>query len=129
MKDIDTILNIIDQVSDEDPFLVFGIRSQEANAQVGDILPNSYAWVDGEKTDEELDGACCMHIATISKDSIIKAINKLGNKAQKRFGLPVNGYNAGYNGDNFLLVCGEYGKGGEDIGEIVIRDAKVIAVF
>jgi hypothetical protein len=92
---------------------VIGFRCQEAAAEVGDILPNSYRWDDNEQTDDELDGACALGAITDAPtpDTLRAWYNAL----------------RGYPGTHIYLIGGEYGTYGEDRGEVIVRNARVLA--
>ncbi len=68
---------------------------------VGAELPRSLRWDDGECTDEEIDGTCAID-------------SRRPDAAQLA---------AAYSGDYVLLVAGDVAIYGEDIAEIVMRDA------
>lgn len=77
------------------------------NAQIGDTLPESYVWDDGEWTSEKLNGTCGIYI-----------------KARIA---PVT--YSGYSGDRILVIAGDNAEGGQDDGEIIIQNAKVIQII
>lgn len=85
---------------------------------VGDILRRSYAWEDGDMTDEELPGTCAFNIRRVNRQSIEDAMQlasayEIGSSP--RFALIVGSGSASYDGL-------------ED-GATIIRDAEVIAVW
>ena len=71
--------------------------------EVGQILEPSFVWVDGEITDEELEGTCGIGI---------------NSKAS-----------CGYFGKCMAIIGGYDAEYGEDDGEIIIKDAEVIAIL
>ena len=81
--------------------------------KVGDVLPNSYRWDDGESTGEELDGTSSIHVykRSITPDVLAR----------------IRAYAA--NGKHLVLVGGSDARAGEDQGEAVIPQAKVLAVY
>lgn len=81
----------------------YGVRWDTRELNVGDTLPNSYVWEDGNKTDEELDGVCAIDLSTINR-----AIS-----------LPQ------YKGNPYLIK-GEYLETGNDLGEILLANAVVV---
>lgn len=84
-------------------YMRFGIRVQEEEFRLGTIDHKSHVWVDGEDTEEELDGISAMDINHIS--------------------------NIQYFGSHVALIgCNEY-ESGEDAGEIIMKDASVIAII
>lgn len=84
---------------------VIGIRVQEVPFELGEMNHVSKVWVDGDETDEELDGVCA------------QAVNTLGK------------YDNQYFGDHVAIVAGYEYSYGEDPGEIIIRDPVVVAIF
>jgi hypothetical protein len=84
-----------------------GIRKSTRSADyysVGETLSRSYRWVDGERTDQLLDG-----VSTV----------------EQGYWARVEGDSAG---DTVLVVTGQ-AEYGEDVGELVIKDACVYAVI
>ena len=103
MTKAEAIKNIIkraEEIKDEYAYDFIGVRVQESEFNKGEILDNSYVWVDGEMTDEELDGTCAIRI-----DDAQLAVSYFGKH---------------------VAVIGEYG---EDLGEIIIREAEVLEVL
>jgi len=89
-------------------YAYIGIRVQEEayGAKVGEAVDHcSKVWIDGDETDEELDGVCAMNAS------------QLGCVGCEYFG-------------NVVLVLGadrvDYG---EDAGEIIMQDATILAVI
>ncbi len=81
------------------------IRLDDEVYQVGDVLPNSRIWDDGDPTDEMLDGT-----------------SVIGKKITSR---SVGGYFQKY----AYIVKGDSHRGGEDNGEWVMRHAKVVGLL
>lgn len=106
MKKMDAIANIIkriEEIKEELCYDYIGIRVQEDEFTEGEILSNSFVWIDGEPTDEELDGTCAVRL----------------ENAELAYG---------YYGDHVAIIAGNSAEYGEDLGEIIIRDAEVIEV-
>lgn len=122
------LLSILIQDSDDDCFACYGLRATTELHNVGEDLECSYVWIDGEKTEEKLNGTSSMGIANIDRDSLVKAIINLGKGACKKFGIDANVFH-NYTGTNFVLIKGDSACAGEDKGESIIRNAIVIAVF
>ncbi len=101
---IENIVKRIEEIKDEYAYGFIGVRVQESEFTKGEILDNSYVWIDGICTEEELDGTCAVRIE--------KA--ELAN---------------GYYGDHVAIIAGYYGEYGEDLGEIIIKDAEVLEVL
>lgn len=87
----------------------FGIRIQEQAFELGTIDHNSKVWIDGEETDEELDGVC-----TIDLDSPEAAEVLNGN---------------GYFGSHIALLAGDRYEYGCDAGEVILKDAEVLYII
>jgi len=71
--------------------------------EVGQTLEPSFVWVDGEITDEELEGTCGINIHSKASYKYFGACMAI-----------IGGYDAEY---------------GEDAGEIIVKDAEVIAIL
>ena len=101
---IKNIINRIEEIKDKYNYDFLGVRVQEKEFTEGEILDNSYVWADGVCTDEELDGTCAVRIedAELAK---------------------------GYFGDHVAIIAGYYGEYGEDLGEIIVREAEVLEVL
>jgi hypothetical protein len=103
----------IDQIAHASEYDYVGFRVVNAaneSYKIGDIVRPSRVWVDGEPTDEYLNGACA-----ISIDKLAYAYD---------------GYNEyeGYIGDTILVLGSNNAEGGNDPGEIVMIDAVVLDV-
>ena len=101
---IENIMNRIEEIRENSGYEYIGVRVQENEFTKGEILDNSFVWVDGEITDEELDGTCAVKLedAELAK---------------------------GYFGDHVAIIGGDYMEYGQDLGEIIIRDAEVLEVL
>ena len=71
--------------------------------EVGQKLEASFVWVDGEITDEELEGTCGIDIE--SKAS------------------------CGYFGECLAIIGGYDAEYGEDAGELIVKEAEVISIL
>jgi len=77
------------------------------DGHVGDSLPCSYVWEDGDWTAQELSGTSGISItAHIYPDEW-----------------------SGYTGDRVLVIGGESATGGEDRGEIIVEDAVILDII
>ena len=101
---IENIVNRIEEIRENSDYEYIGVRVQENEFVKGEILDNSFVWIDGEITDEELDGTCAVKLedAELAK---------------------------GYFGDHVAIIGGDYMEYGQDLGEIIIRDAEVLEVL
>lgn len=87
----------------------FGIRIQEQSFELGAIDHNSKVWVDGEETDEELDGVC---VIDLNAPEASEALN--GN---------------GYFGSHIALLASDNYEYGADAGEVILKDAEVLFII
>lgn len=101
---IKNIMNRIDEIKENAEYEYVGIRVQENEFTKGEILDNSFVWVDGEMTDEELDGTCAVKLEDAE---LIK----------------------GYFGDHIAIIGSDSMEYGQDLGEIILRDAEVLEVI
>lgn len=101
---IKNIIDRIDEIQDAYDYGYIGIRVSDNEFAKGEILDNSFVWVDGEMTDEELDGTC----AIMLKDA------KLANA---------------YHGSHVAIIGSDSMEYGQDLGEIILRDAEVLEVI
>ena len=117
------IKRIIDsQEYGQEEYEVYGLRvmsrspktGKAETVEVGDTLGNSYAWPDGEPSEEVLNGASAVEI---NLDDIDDAIKKVSN------------YD--HNGDKIVLIGSDnYGYGTDSYNdEILVRDGRVLGVF
>jgi len=89
-------------------FDYIGVRAQEEPATVGETMSHkSLVWVDGEETDEELNGVSAIKL-------------NLCKPQRDLYGYP----------GNWILVLGSNGiEYGEDEGEIIMEKPVVLAVY
>lgn len=96
----------IDEIGAEYGFIGIRVQDEAFGLHVGDtVMHNSHIWDDGEDTEEELDGVCAMNLRAL--DMII----------------------CEYYGETILVLGSDDAEYGDDLGEIVMRDAKVLAVI
>lgn len=100
---IENIMNRIEEIRDDSEYEYIGVRVQENEFTEGEVLSNSFVWVDGEMTDEELDGTCAVKL----EDA------ELANS---------------YFGNHVAIIGSNSMEYGQDLGEIILRDAEVIEV-
>lgn len=101
---IESILNRIDEIRENSEYEYLGVRVQEKEFKEGEILDNSFVWIDGEATSEELDGTCAVKL----EDA------ELAN---------------GYFGEHVAIIGSNSMEYGQDLGEIILRDAEVMEVL
>ena len=115
------VTNSYEEISKYNVLGLRGTRPDE-NYKVGDSARNSYDW-DAENdcsTDEELNGTCSVSIDVSwlegAEDLIKRIENTLEDVEQ-------------YHGKNVVLLGGWSGSLGTDGGELVIENAKVLAII
>lgn len=101
---------IIEQAS----FDHYGVRAHRSAPVVGASLGNSLVWVDGECTDDELDG-----ISTIKVSSASELANAVALLRREYI----------WSDEVIVLVGGNVGSWGEDAGEFLIRDNVCLAAL
>ena len=101
---IESIINRIDEIKENAEYEYIGVRVQENEFAEGETLDNSFVWVDGEMTDDELDGTCAVRLEDAN----------LAN---------------GYFGDHVAIIGSNSMEYGQDLGEIILRDAEVLEVI
>jgi hypothetical protein len=92
-------------------FSYYGLRTDTREFAIGEDLAASFVWIDGNLTDEQLDGTCATEICDGNIDRAMKAHRS-----------------EGYVGKQYV-IAGDYMTYGEDSGEIIIRDAIVVAIL
>lgn len=85
-----------------------GVRIQTRPFAIGPVDHVSHRWIDGEETDEELSG-----ISVLSTGDI----DTLTRQARS------------YHGKHVAIIGGGLSEYGEDIGEIILKDAEVICIL
>lgn len=109
-----------------------GIRAMTANpvtgeavtVEAGDELVNSYDWVDGNATDDQIDGVCTV---AINWDSFWNEEDAEEIKAELDRVMDII---SDYGDDcQIVLVAGDSSYEGTDFGERVIESATAIYIF
>jgi hypothetical protein len=117
-KAVSDILNEIDK-GDFDQYGIRMLPSSQENMSIGDILPESNVWEDNEPTDESLGGTSSLYISPyINRGYTPKEDLKRIIKDLKQ-----------YPGTTMALIGGDYSTGGNDPGESVISNAKIIKKY
>lgn len=91
-----------------------GLRTQEQEFELGSIDHCSKVWDDGNETDEELDG---ISVTSINSDAGIKMHDKEAS--------PFNYYY----GNHTAILASNKAEYGEDMGEIVLKNAVVLYII
>lgn len=97
------------EVIEAGEYRYYGVRVLDDDVRVGDGIPASRTWVNGDPTDEVLPGPCALWVESASDLPAVLA------KA------------AEYVGTNTVLLGADEWLLGEDDGEIIMVDAVVVA--
>lgn len=104
---------------------VIGIRTDDLDeADVlapGSILPKSRAWKNGDPTDKVLDGTSVVLVSNKTEPTLADVKRALKTMRPNSW--------SGYYGKTVYLVGGSSAKKGKDVGEGILKDAKVIAIY
>jgi hypothetical protein len=93
---------------------VYGLRVVHYGSthSVGDVLPCSYCWEDGEPTEDELYGTSAVEIDGSAYNTYRRLVKEYGSL-----------------GDTIVLIGGYQYVYGDDANEIVIKDGVVLSVL
>ena len=110
MKSMKDIVKAIDlnSIDPDGRYAYIGIRIQDESygLHVGQTVEhNSHVWIDGDETDTELDGVCAISTAVI------------------------NFVDTMYFGDTVIVLGSDAAEYGEDLGEIIMKDAVVLDII
>lgn len=100
---INEIKSMVEKMELNYEYEYVGIRVQEQEFSMGPMDHVSHVWDNGDDTGVELNGVC------------VSTLNSLGSNV--------------YYGEHIAIVCGNTMEYGEDIGELIISDAEVVAVI
>ncbi len=123
MKKITTIEELM-EILESGEYSYYGLRGA-TNHDVANIergyLDRSYNWVDGEKTDEQLDGTCALSVGDfLSEREILRRYNRLAM------------YTAQHGTSTILLIGDNNQEYGEDENEVILGSngygADVVAI-
>jgi hypothetical protein len=112
------ILGIIE--NNDDGYLSFGLRSlpeRKKPYKVGQYLKNSYQWNDGHRTRKQLDGTSAIGVSG-DLDYIKEGLKTLHHPQEHT-----------YPGSKIALVIGEHIKNGEDEGEVLLGNVKILKIY
>jgi hypothetical protein len=93
---------------------IFGIRADDRKFEIGQMLPNSFIWDDGEKTDEELGGTCAVRLYDYWTEKYNDGAEKQANE---------------YPFDNLYLIASKSAQEGNDRNELIMYEAVVVEVL
>lgn len=104
-------------------FTVIGLRVMTGGNVVsaGDRLENSSVWVDGECTNEQLDGLSALNLDFDGWEITESRLNEMLEIAKA--------YSLLNDNEQIVIVGGNDGYEGNDLHEVVIYDAHCIAVL
>lgn len=109
---IQEIANSIDLDEVEYDNIGIRIQSETHGLKVGDVVEHcSYVWDDGNETDEQLDGVCAVSVRSVQNHS--------------NYGSDWGGYP----GNVVVILGSNYCEGGNDVCEIIMRDAIVLGIM
>ena len=108
MKLTNEIIEQVKKIAEENDmdYECIAIRVQEVPFELGEMSHVSHRWDDGDDTGEELDGVSGTKVSSIKANA-----------------------STTYYGEYLAVIAGNYYTYGEDVGEVVIEDAKVIAII
>lgn len=122
--------NLIAKIVEDDSWACLGLRAtrNKSESVVGEYLDDSYIWVDGVCTDDQLNGVCTLGIDAdnYSEQDLVSLIKMHGSEWCDFFGIESSNAKYGYDGINLILVQGDESTRGEDNGEYIISNAKTI---
>lgn len=113
------LLSLARSLSDSDNYSI-GLRGLYDGDNIGPLKP-SYVWDDGNMTDDILPGTSCIVISPdIIYNSDSLSISNINTYASNVFC---------YGDGRVGLVIGEGCEGGNDNGEVIIYNAKLVHIF
>lgn len=109
------MIDLIKSAIAKSDYEYYGIRVDDDVAyQIGDEIACSRIWVDGECTDETLNGTSCVGLRFNASDDEIEEAIEIANQ---------------YYGDRVYLIASDSMEYGEDDGEYILHDAVVVAIL
>lgn len=106
-------LAALEEACEEYGWSSVGVRIQEEDHpfRVGPIDHVSHVWVDGDETDEDLPGVCCLYAAADYIPTLVR-------NAPAYF----------WPGRHVAIITGDVVEFGEDPGEVIMSNAEVVHV-
>lgn len=98
------IKNRMNEIMWDNGWGIVALRAQAEPFELGELAHNSVVWIDGEETEEELNGACGLALDDVEL---------------------INNY---YN-DHIAIIAGDRYEWGQDPGELIIEDAQVVEII
>ena len=110
--------DLVDRIMDENDTGTICVRTQEIPFELGSIYHESSVWDDGEETEETVGGLS----ATMATDEAgIQMHANLGMGKTSRYGFYFGGHTA--------LITGKSIGTGEDAGEVILENARVLHII
>lgn len=109
------LLEVIAEAKEQCDYEYIGVRTQEEAFALGEISHCSSVWVDEEETDDMLDGICC---TSIDSPAIVAHCDE-----------GVRSMYGKYYGGHSALIASNDADIGEDVGELILRDAVVVKII
>lgn len=106
--------DMVEELILDGEYSYYGIRIDDNDYEIGDTCENSHVWDNGDWTDEELDGACAIALPE-QIPVTARELDKVVELASV------------YSGKHIYIIGGDSKDYGEDAGEIIIRDAAIVA--
>lgn len=110
MKITSEMLDRLEEVAASSDYYLVGIRCQEVPFELGEMNHVSHHWEDDEDTGEELPGVCVVDAGS----------------ARRVFG---GLFSVDYPGEHVAIVASNFGRNGEDYGELVLENPEVIEIL
>lgn len=104
--------SLLDRISEESEYSYIGVRTQEEPFTLGDIDHVSSVWDNGEESGEYLDGISCTN----------------ANSPAIRMHCGDHG-SSFYYGKHLAILGSNDVTYGEDVGELIMKDARVIYII
>ena len=112
---MENLVDICKEYSDKEGLGYFGIRSDDRDFSIGEALPASRIWDDGDPTEDELDGTSTIWLYDAYNDEFNVDALRIIKKV--------------YAFRNTYLVASHSRTWGEDKGEWVLSDPVVVEVI
>lgn len=108
------MLEKIMETMENGDYTYYGIRVDvDVDYSVGDYTSDSRIWIDGESTEEMLNGTSCVGLRYADETDVTKAIKIAEN----------------YAGNRIYLIGSDSMEYGEDEGEYILENAVVVAIL
>ena len=105
VKIVEEIKSFLNGLNEDSEYDYYGIRTQKQEFQLGEIEHKSSIWIDGDETEEQLDGICTWLLYDRFYD---ERHNDIENALV-------------YQGEHIAIIASNYADGGEDTNEMIMR--------